>query len=407
MKEGKEDKEIRSYLLGELENGEQERVEKRLLGEEEFFERLLVAEDEIIEDYLEGALSERERGQFESHFLKTPERQKKLRFSAALRRHAEASAARTAPPPAPARDRVGLYQRLFGMSALRLAAAAAVVILAGVGLYRLFIYESDIERGLAALNKAMTSGERPVEARMTGMDYAPYSSTRGGPQEKVDKDSLRRAERLIGSGYDEEASPEARHAMGRLHLARREFNDAIEQLEAALAAKPNDAQVQNDLGAAYLEKAKATQGRESAEALDRALALFDGALRANDSLLSAIFNRALARERLKAYDQAAQDWQLYIDKETDPRWKQEAEQGLRRIQGLRESSSRDPKRLHQEFFDAHERRDDARAWDSLRQTYRSTGNQITETLIDEYLASLERGQSADAGAKARQLNYAA
>ena len=35
----------------------------------------------------------------------------------------------------------------------------------GSGVWRLVFYESDLDRGLAALNKAITSGQRPVEAR--------------------------------------------------------------------------------------------------------------------------------------------------------------------------------------------------------------------------------------------------
>ena len=112
MKEGKEEKEIRSYLLGLLGDKEQERVEKRLLGEEEFFEQVLVAEDEIVDDYLEGSLSGSERERFEKHFLITPERRQKLRFAATLKKHVEASAS-PAPRPAIARERAPLWQRLF------------------------------------------------------------------------------------------------------------------------------------------------------------------------------------------------------------------------------------------------------------------------------------------------------
>jgi hypothetical protein len=47
--------------------------------------------------------------------------------------------------------------------------------------------------------------------------------------------------------------------------------------------------------------------------------------------LPAIFNRALAREHMKAYNQAAEDWELYIEKESDPEWKSDAARHLDEI----------------------------------------------------------------------------
>jgi hypothetical protein len=70
-----------------LEQEEQRRIEERLLTDNEYFEELLVAEDELIDDYIEGALSEGERERFERFFLATLERQQKLSFARALKRH--------------------------------------------------------------------------------------------------------------------------------------------------------------------------------------------------------------------------------------------------------------------------------------------------------------------------------
>jgi CHAT domain-containing protein/TolA-binding protein len=403
--EDKEEKEIRDYLLGALGDEGQERVEKRLLGEDDFFERVLVAEDELVDDYLEGSLPAGEREQFEKHFLIAPERRQKLRFAAALRRHVEANTA-PAPRHSVARSRPSLWQRLFSMPAMRLA-AAAVVILAGVGVWWLFFYESNISRSLMALNDEIKSGQRRVEARITGIEYAPYSSTRGVQEEKANRDLFKRAGRLIENEYDDEPSPEARHVMGRIHLARQEFLEAIEQLEAALEAAPNNAQIQNDLGAAYLEIAKATGGNESARATDKALGLFNSALKIDGSLLPALFNRALTHEQMKAYDQAAEDWQSYIEKDPKSEWAGDARRHLDQIQKMINRSSQDQERLYLEFIEACEKRDDGRAWSSLRQSYRSTGNAITERLIDEYLTSLARNQPAEAEARARQLTCAA
>jgi hypothetical protein len=75
---------IRQYLLGTLAGEARQRVEERLLLEEDFLEELLSGEDELIDQYLHATLSEEERDGFERHFLSTPERHQKLRFGRAF-----------------------------------------------------------------------------------------------------------------------------------------------------------------------------------------------------------------------------------------------------------------------------------------------------------------------------------
>ncbi|MDQ3755999.1 MAG: hypothetical protein M3371_14860 [Acidobacteriota bacterium] len=82
-----ENDEIQQYLLGTLSQAARQRVEERLLTEEDFFEDVLVGEDELIDQYLNGALSDENRDAFEQRFLSTPERQQKLRFGGALSRY--------------------------------------------------------------------------------------------------------------------------------------------------------------------------------------------------------------------------------------------------------------------------------------------------------------------------------
>lgn len=90
------EKTIRKYMLGELEQGRRRRLERKLLTDAEFFERVSVVENEVIYDYLIGAISEREAKQLEANFLSTPEGQQKLRFLGALKKSVEGL-----PEPAP------------------------------------------------------------------------------------------------------------------------------------------------------------------------------------------------------------------------------------------------------------------------------------------------------------------
>ena len=78
---------MRRYLLGELDVEEQRLLEEQLMSRDESFEELLAAEDELIDSYVGGTLSARERERFEHHFLATPERRRKLSFARTLRKY--------------------------------------------------------------------------------------------------------------------------------------------------------------------------------------------------------------------------------------------------------------------------------------------------------------------------------
>lgn len=137
------DKEIRQYLLGGLDEGARQTVERRLLTEEDFFEELLFAEEELTDQYLNEELSADERRSFESHFLSTPERRRKLSFAKALGRYVAAHSAgvravadepRRSPAPGDAPTWAGRLRAFWGAQgrALRVGAAfAAAVFLVG------------------------------------------------------------------------------------------------------------------------------------------------------------------------------------------------------------------------------------------------------------------------------------
>jgi hypothetical protein len=84
---------IRQYLLGQLPEAERPEFEERLLAEDLFYQELLIEEDELVDEYLADSLDSLEREQFENYFLRTPERERKIRFGKALRRYVSSSAA--------------------------------------------------------------------------------------------------------------------------------------------------------------------------------------------------------------------------------------------------------------------------------------------------------------------------
>lgn len=136
---------IKPYLLGEGDAGERERLEKRMMTDDGFFEELLVAEDELVDAYVASTLTAREREQFTNNFLSTPERHQKLRFAVALRKYVADAA--TSPSTAPDKEspKPSFWRRLlptflsvrhpawsFGLAAALLLMVFGGVLLNGV-----------------------------------------------------------------------------------------------------------------------------------------------------------------------------------------------------------------------------------------------------------------------------------
>jgi len=130
--------ETRRYLLGTLSEDARQRVEERLLTEEDFLEELTLAEEELIDDYVGERLSDAERTSFEQYFLSNEERRRQLRFARALSRHASAehTGERSRAPEAAPLRRTAWGERLGALwggrtwafrAALALSAVAVVV----------------------------------------------------------------------------------------------------------------------------------------------------------------------------------------------------------------------------------------------------------------------------------------
>ncbi|MGB8507761.1 MAG: hypothetical protein WCD76_05105 [Pyrinomonadaceae bacterium] len=88
---------LRQYLIGDLSEQEQERIERRLISQDDYFEELLIAEEELADDFVGGRLPEAERAKFRRHFLPVPELRQEVTFAKALRMHAAEHARRAAP----------------------------------------------------------------------------------------------------------------------------------------------------------------------------------------------------------------------------------------------------------------------------------------------------------------------
>ncbi|HWC77002.1 MAG TPA: hypothetical protein VG778_06040 [Blastocatellia bacterium] len=77
---------ILRYLLGELPEPEAIEVEDRAFSEPAVMQQVLAVESDLIDEYVRGGLSSRQRSQFETRFLASHERRQKVEFATALAR---------------------------------------------------------------------------------------------------------------------------------------------------------------------------------------------------------------------------------------------------------------------------------------------------------------------------------
>jgi hypothetical protein len=148
-----EDDLIRRYLLRELAEEEQQRVEERLMTDDAFFERLKIAEDDLVDEYLGNELLQSERERFELSFLTTPEGRQQVSFNTAFNRYVSKAAASRRSQPVPAPPRRSTFasmlaffsgQGTFATGAL--VAACLLLIVSGVLGVRLWQLHGQLEQ---------------------------------------------------------------------------------------------------------------------------------------------------------------------------------------------------------------------------------------------------------------------
>lgn len=80
---------IRRYLLGQLAEDELQRLEERLMADDDLFNAVLLAEDEMVEEYVQGELSASDQAGFEASFLSTSEGRHKVAYLTALGKYVQ------------------------------------------------------------------------------------------------------------------------------------------------------------------------------------------------------------------------------------------------------------------------------------------------------------------------------
>lgn len=153
---------IARYLLGELPEDQQVEIEDRAFADKDFLASITAVENDLIDEYVRGELSAADRQLFETRFLASAERRKRVEFATALRTVVSESAV---PEKKLIHDvprwswRDSLYAFLNGLNpAARLAFVAATILLI-VGAAWLFAETLRLRRQVNQLQAEKQSGQ--------------------------------------------------------------------------------------------------------------------------------------------------------------------------------------------------------------------------------------------------------
>jgi CHAT domain-containing protein/tetratricopeptide (TPR) repeat protein len=176
------------------------------------------------------------------------------------------------------------------------------------------------------------SEHRTLEVRIPGAKYTPVQAERGVGGSNFDKPpSLLKAELLIGENLRKSPNdPAWLEARARADLLDGNYESAIKSLQLALETQPDSPALLTDLGSAYFVRAESANQPidygNAVESLGKALA------KSPDDPV-ALFNHALACDRLFLYSQEMDDWEHYLRVDRQGEWSDDAR---RRLTALKE-----------------------------------------------------------------------
>lgn len=173
---------MRRYLLGQLEEADQERIELRLLTDPSFGEEFDTVVDELTDQYVRKELTDDELKRAEKHFLNSPERQQKLEFATELLSHADsergelsqmASVRPIVAPTTPSLlDQIRAFWRRPSYSHLALSAAVLLVV-AGLVFFLLSFGNSSqymsVDLALNSSDRSASAAPAPVKLAGAGL----------------------------------------------------------------------------------------------------------------------------------------------------------------------------------------------------------------------------------------------
>ena len=218
-------------------------------------------------------------------------------------------------------------RRVWSIAGVVLAAALLLVVRAQPEWWQRIRGDDGSDRRLEKLVAAVGT-VRTVEGRLTGgFGHGPLRSPArsGGDAQNA---LLLTVARELQKAAAADPSVENLHAYGVAQLFLGRYDEGVRTLEEAAADQPANGRLQSDLAAAYLARAVALEKSEDAE---KALAAVQRALAIDPFQREALFNRALALERLSQRNAARGAWETYLQQDPSSAWADEAKQHLERL----------------------------------------------------------------------------
>lgn len=206
-----------------------------------------------------------------------------------------------------------------------LAAAAAIVLVVWTSLL------PGGEGANAGLERvvALANQERHFESRIAAqINYRPLLPTFRGSQRTSDE-RIRSVVAQAREALRNSPSAQAERALGLILMFSHDFDEAVHHLSRSAELRPDDARIQSDLAAAYLERAVQSGDRLG---VGLAIAAAQRAIDLDQNLAPAHYNLALSLERNGQAEAARQAWHAYLSVETDSRWAEDARSHLERLQ---------------------------------------------------------------------------
>jgi CHAT domain-containing protein/tetratricopeptide (TPR) repeat protein len=219
-------------------------------------------------------------------------------------------------------DRMAWHPRSAFRYAWAYATAAIVVLAAGV-----WFVQTRRQPSIDQLLASAYSERRPFELRIAGAAYGPVRQERSGERSAfAEPADLNRAEYLIQEQLAARPNDQAMLvASGKVELLTGHYDEAIRTFGRLLDAHPDSPPLLIDLATAYFQRA---------EALDRAIDygqtidLLGRVLAKTPDDPLALFNRAIALQKMYAYNEAIRDWEHYLRLDPKGNWANEARQRL-------------------------------------------------------------------------------
>lgn len=196
-----------------------------------------------------------------------------------------------------------------------------------------------------------------------------------------------------------------------------DIDHGLQTIRRAVAAQPGSAELLSDLGGALLSRVEMSDRRRTEDkgvgvwAVDMffesrdadapaALEAIDRALEISPRLPEALFNRALALERLYLWRSARRAWQAYLEVDDRSAWAAEARQ---RLAAIEIPQRPDPARLRAEIAVAAASGEEQRLAALVRSHRELARRTLEEDLLPSWAATWIAGADDDAG---RQLHAA-